>query len=136
MAIFSKLGSTCWATNPRNLCHTVLSVYSGRVALRNVTQLCKVPNRTVRELLDVIKKKQNLLAESYKDELVESPKRAQITRAIGEYLNCVQLSSTYTDWELGEAINARLFGTRRNHLELLKTYGVPIRTLSRWVKRF
>ena len=100
MAIFSKLGSACWETNLRNLCHIVLSVYSGCVALCNITQLFKVPNGAVCQLLDFIEQKQKLLTESYKDELVEFPERAQITRVIGEYLNCVQLGSTYTYWEL------------------------------------
>ena len=105
MAVFSKHGS-CWDTNPQNLCCTVICVYSGRVALRNVTQLCKVPTRAVRELVDVIHQKQSVLVESCKDELVESAERAQITRLIGNYLNCAKLSSTYMDWELHRAIHA------------------------------
>ena len=58
MAVFSKYGSSC-DINPQHLCGAVINVYSGRVALRNVTQLCKVPTRAVRELLDVVCQKQN-----------------------------------------------------------------------------
>ena len=70
MAIFSKLGSACWETKLRNLWHIVLSVSSGCVSLCHVTQLFKVPNGAVCQLLDFIEQKQKLLTESYKDELV------------------------------------------------------------------
>ena len=96
MAVFSKYGSSC-DINPQHLCGAVINVYSGRVALRNVTQLCKVPTRAVREVLDVVRQKQKMLVESCKDELVESVERAQITRLIGNYLNCAKLASTYMD---------------------------------------
>ena len=53
MPTYSRLMSTSFEVNPPNLCGAVLSVIEGRVALRNVTQLCKVQTRTVRYVLDV-----------------------------------------------------------------------------------
>ena len=112
MAAFSKQGSFS-NTNPRNICCTVIIVYPERVALRNPTQICKVPNRSVRELLDFLHQKQKFLVESCKDELVESHERAQITRLIGEYLNCLELAHTYTDWELQCTIYARFWDGKK-----------------------
>ena len=134
MAVFSKLGKI-FDTNPRNLCCTVIYVYSERVVLRNIIRLCKVPNRSVRELLDFLHQKQKLLVESCKDKLVESHERAQITRLIGEYLNCLELAQTYTDWELQCTIHARFFETGRSIGDLVQTYGVPIRTIFCHVKK-
>ena len=82
--------------NPRQLCRGVLSVYDGRVSLRNVAQLCKVPTRAIQEVLAVIHEKQKLLRGHHKDEIVESSTPAQITRMIGNYLSCEELSITYT----------------------------------------
>ena len=119
MAVFSKQGY-CGDINPQNLCRAVIGVYSGRVALRNVTQLCKVPTRAVRELVDVIHQKQSMLVESCKDELVELVERAQITRLIGNYLDCAKLALTYMDWELHHAIHVCFFETGRSIHDLVK----------------
>ena len=134
MAVFSKQGS-CWDTDPKNLCRAVIGVYSGHVALRNVAQLCKVPTRAVRELVDVIHQKQKVLMECCKERLIESVERAQITRLIGNYLSCAKLASAYTDWELHRAIHARFFGTGRSIRDLVETYGIPERTISRHVRK-
>ena len=109
MTIYSKLMPTTSTINPRQLCRGVLSVYDGRVSLRNVAQLCKVPTRAVREVLSVISEKQKSLREHHKDKLVESSTQSQITRLIGNYLSCEELSTTYTKWELEEAMKARSF---------------------------
>ena len=119
MAVFSKQGYCC-DINPQNLCCAVISVYSGRVALRNITQLCKVPTRAVREPVDVIHQKESMLVESCKDELVESVERAQITRLIGNYLDCAKLALTYMDWELHHAIHVCFFETGRSIHDLVK----------------
>ena len=126
--------STSSEINPRQLCHAVLSVYNGHVLLRNVAQLCKVPTRAVREVLSVISEKQKSLREHHKDELVESSTQAQITQVIGNYLNSEELSTTYTKWELEEAMKARSFYSKSYH-EVLQQYGVPERTLRRWIKK-
>ena len=112
----------------------MISVCAARVALRNITRLWKVQTRTVREVLDIIVRKQKLQSESCKDKLVESHERAQITRVIGEYLNCAKLVTTCTNWEVHEAIRVRVFGNGKCHLSLLQNYGVPTRTLSYCLK--
>ena len=79
MPTYSKLMSTSSEVNPRNLCGAVLSVLDGRVALRNVTQLCKVLTRAVQYVLAVVSQKQKSLKEHQKAELVESSK-LKVTR--------------------------------------------------------
>ena len=69
--------STSSKVDPRNLWGALLSVLDGRVAIRNVTQLCKVPTRDVRDVIAFVSKKQKFLKEHQKDELVESSTRAQ-----------------------------------------------------------
>ena len=134
MPTYSKLMSTSSEVNPRNLCGAVLSVIEGRVALRNVTQLCKVPTRAVRDVLAVVSQKQKSLKEHQKAELVESSTRAQITWVTGKYLKCDDLSCMYTHWELEESTKAQLFGST-SYYEVFQQYGVPKRTLRRWMKK-
>ena len=101
--------------NPRQLCRGVLSVYDGRVSLRNVAQLCKVPTRAVREVLAVISEKQKSLREHHKDELVESSTQTQIMWEIGNCLNREELSTMYIKWELEAVMKARLFDSKTYH---------------------
>ena len=75
MDVFSKLGKV-WDTNSQNLCHNVITAYSERVALDNVTQISKFRNLSVCELLYFLHTKQKLLVESCKDKLVELQERA------------------------------------------------------------
>ena len=135
MTVYSKLNSTYSEINPRDLCRARIGVLTGRVALRNVTHLCNVPNLTIREILDVIKHKQKSQVENHKDELIESHTHEQITRLVGNYLKCAQLSATYTTWELEHTMIDRFFDAGKFLAELLIHYGVPERTLRRWVKK-
>ena len=131
MTVYYKLNSTYSKINPRDLCRATLGVITRRVALHNVTQLCNVPNHTIRQILDVIKHKQKSQVENHKDEILESHTHAQITRLVGDYLKCVQLSATYTTWELEQTMLARFFDAGKSHTELLLHYWVPERTLRR-----
>ena len=94
MTVYSKLNSAYSEINHQDFCCVRLGVLTGRVALCNITQLCNVPNRAIREILGVIKHKQKSQVEIHKDELLKSHTSAQITRLVGNYLNCVQLSFT------------------------------------------
>ena len=89
----------------------------------------------MREILDIIKHKQRSQVEHHKDELIESHTRAQITRLIGNSLNCSSLAATYTTWELEQTMMARFFDAGKSHSVLLHHYGVPERTLRQWVKK-
>ena len=72
MQSYWKLSSSSKDIDPSKLCSAVLAVYTKRVALRNVTQLCKVLSRPVRNLLHAIEEKQERLMETGKVMLVES----------------------------------------------------------------
>ena len=117
--------------NPHELCRAVLHVYSGRIKLRNVAQLCKVPSRAVRELLDVIGQVQKDREENDKAVLVESTEKMEITRLIGEHIGSPKLKNKYTKWELIEGL-IKYFTGALTQVAVTKRYGVPKRTLTRW----
>ena len=131
MQVHSRVFPTSKDINPDELCRAVLHVYSGRIKLRNVAQLCKVPSRAVRQLLHVIGQVQKDREDNDKAVFVESTEKMEITRLIGEHIGSRKLKHRYTTWELVEGL-MKYFTGALTQVAVTARYGVPKRTLTRW----
>ena len=134
MHYYSKLSFSTKDVDPRKLCSTVLAVYAKRVSLRNVTPLCKVPNRPVRDVLYIIAQKQKKQKENDKEMLIESEQKLQITRLIGDIISYHELMCTYTKSEPMEGL-VMYFTTKMSIVRVTESFGIPRMTVQCWTAK-